>query len=88
MATERSNATWGGLIRNVLEGAASQRSVEEYKMVGRHFYGMGRWILGTVLHPVAATRAILLIGDEKSITRDVETTLSLPRFTMGKPKAS
>ncbi len=72
-----------GQLVNTARSSDMQRS---YREVGQHLYGVSRWVLASVLHPVATFQAVMLIGDQERINRNVERALSLPKLPIGRQR--
>ena len=72
------------MFKEVVDTARSEETKKTYKMAGLGLYMMSRWVLGSVLHPIATFKATMLIGDEETIKRNVERALRLPKFPFPK----
>lgn len=76
----------GEVFRGIVDTARSPETRATNKMLNQHLYVMGRWTLGAILHPVATFQAVMLIGDQDRINRNIERALSLPRLPIGRKR--
>ena len=68
--------SFGGVVKGVIKELRS----DEFRMMGRELMLRGRWTLAFILHPVATTRVVFMIGDNESLERDTQTMRSLPKL--------
>lgn len=78
-----------GVLKAICDDARSDESKEHMKMVGRELYIRAVHVpLALILHPIAMTRAGLMIGSKETQEKDWETLRKVPQpsFLRQRPK--